>query len=95
MRLAVMLMDAISKSMGPIGVPFFSKEALILAYVLLLALSKGMISKVETKLSTIARFFFLTLLFSTPKNNSATVIEESLMSDGEYFLNWAMRFSEI
>lgn len=90
-----MLMDAISKSMGPMGVPFFSKEALIFAYVLLLASSKGTMSKVEIKLSTIARFFFLALLFSTPKNNSATVIEQSLMSDGEYFLNWAMRFSEI
>ena len=90
-----MLMDAISKSMGPMGVPFFSREALIFAYVLLLASSNGMMSKVEIKLSTIILFFFLALLFSTPKNNSATVIEESLMSDGENFLNWAMRFGEI
>jgi hypothetical protein len=46
--------------------PFFSKEALILAYILLLASLNGIISKVETKLSTIFQFFFLALLFSAP-----------------------------
>jgi hypothetical protein len=61
-----MQMDAINKSIGPMGVPFFSRVALIFAYVLLLASSKGMMSKVDIKFSVVARFLFLALLFSAP-----------------------------
>ena len=61
-----MQMEAINKSMGPMGEPLRSREALIFAYDLLLALSKGMMLKVETKLSTIALFLLLALVFSAP-----------------------------
>jgi len=62
-KLLARLIDAIKRSMGPIGTPDFSREALILAYILQLFSLKGIISKVDTKFSTIARFFFL-LYFS-------------------------------
>ena len=40
------------------------------------------------------RKLFLALLFSAPKNNSATVIELSLMSEGERLFIFDMIFSE-
>jgi hypothetical protein len=70
------LIDAINRSIGPIGTPDFSREALILAYISQLFSSKGTILKVETKFSTIAQFFFF-----------ATVMEGRLIFDGDNLLN--------
>ena len=46
-----MLIDAIKRSMGPMGMTAFSNEALIVGYVLELCSSKGIISKVDTNFS--------------------------------------------
>jgi hypothetical protein len=52
-KLLARLIDAIKRSMGPIGIPDFSNEALIFGYILVHFSSKGIISKVDTNFSII------------------------------------------
>ena len=94
MRSWARVIEAIRRSMGPIGEPDFSKEALIFAYFRQHFPSNVRISKFPTNSSTMDQFFFRALLFSAPKNNSAAVIVLSLMSDGERVFILEMIFSE-
>ena len=64
-------MAEISKSFGPIGVPFRTRSERISPYLLAASSSKESDSKLANNSSKSAMFLWTRLLFMAPKNNSA------------------------